>query len=86
MRFLGARGEEELTLFTMALNNGKGHVNDVTTRHWQIRHGLSAATMLRKAVAAIRATRAAAPVEFKVHLRPHLLAANLVDDIPVEIV
>ncbi|MFT5192289.1 MAG: hypothetical protein ACI957_005339, partial [Verrucomicrobiales bacterium] len=36
--------------------------------------------------AAVRTTRPTAPVELKVNLRSHYLAANLVDDIPVEII
>jgi hypothetical protein len=42
--------------------------------------------MLREAVAAVWTMGAAAPIEFKVHLLAQLLAANLVDDLPVEIV
>jgi hypothetical protein len=41
--------------------------------------------MLWKEGATVVALRPTATIEFKVHLRPHLLAANLVYDIPVEI-
>jgi hypothetical protein len=47
---------------------------------------LSQTTVLREADSAVWATGPTATIELKVHLRTDLLAANLVEDIPVEIV
>ena len=86
MRFFRASREEELALSAAPLNHGVVDVDDETTHYWKIRHRLSAAAVLRKAVATVWTPWATASIELKVHLRAQLLAANLVHDIPVEIV
>ena len=86
MRFLRACREEELALSAAPLNHGVVDVDDETTGYWKIRHRLSATAVLREAVATVWTPWAAATIKLKVHLRAQLLAANLVDDIPVKII
>ena len=86
MRFLRACREEELALSAAPLNHGVVDVDDETTRYWKIRHRLSATAVLREAVATVWTPWTTATIKLQVHLRAQLLATNLVDDIPVEIV
>ena len=86
MSFLRPSREEEAALSAVALNDREIQIDDETTCHRKICHRLSQTTVLREADSAVRATGPTATIELKVHLRTDLLAANLVDDIPDEIV
>ncbi|MGK0190385.1 MAG: hypothetical protein ACI9R3_006211 [Verrucomicrobiales bacterium] len=83
--FIGTRGGKVLTFPTQPLDYRKVDVDDEATSNRQGSYRLPPASMLWKEGATVVALRPTATIEFKVHLRPHLLAANLVYDIPVEI-
>jgi hypothetical protein len=86
MNFFWASGGEALTLQASSLNDWEGEVDDQTVGDREIGNRLSPTSMSGKAGVAMRAPRAASIVELEINLGTAFLAANLVDDITVEIV